>query len=140
MMRARRSCAPRRWAILSGEPVDEEVASRRLGYALARHHVAMRVSSGASEVPGLERAVERGRGGARSGRAARRALRRRAVRRLVGLVRSPGDRRARALRAAAGVCVAFGRPAEGIAGFRSSHGQALQAARIGSLAGTRDPR
>ena len=33
-----------------------------------------------------------------------------------------------------GVLVAFGRPAKGIAGFRSSHAEALQAARIGSLA------
>jgi DNA-binding PucR family transcriptional regulator len=33
------------------------------------------------------------------------------------------------------VLVAFGRPAEGLAGFRSSHAEALQAARIASLAG-----
>src|SRR4051812_11711940 len=44
-------------AIVGGDPVDTEAASRRLGYELRRHHVAMRVSSGASEVEGLERAV-----------------------------------------------------------------------------------
>jgi hypothetical protein len=43
--------------IVGGDPIDTEAASRRLGYELRRHHVAMRVSSGASEVEGLERAV-----------------------------------------------------------------------------------
>src|SRR3954452_15055671 len=45
-------------AIIGGDPVDEEVASRRLGYDLRRHHVALRVASWGSEVRGLERAVE----------------------------------------------------------------------------------
>jgi hypothetical protein len=34
-----------------------------------------------------------------------------------------------------GVLVAFGRPGEGIAGFRRSHAEVLQAARVASLAG-----
>jgi hypothetical protein len=42
-------------AVLAGEPIDEELAVRRLGYELRRHHVALRVSSSASEVRGLER-------------------------------------------------------------------------------------
>src|SRR5438105_2691720 len=45
-------------AILAGEPVDEEAASRRLGYDLRRHHIALRVACASSAVRGLERAVE----------------------------------------------------------------------------------
>lgn len=44
-------------SILAGEPIDEELAVQRLGYELRRHHVALRVSSSASEVRGLERAA-----------------------------------------------------------------------------------
>ncbi|MGZ8634311.1 MAG: hypothetical protein ACXWZZ_10740, partial [Solirubrobacteraceae bacterium] len=44
-------------AILAGEPIDEEAASRRLGYELRRHHDALRISAGGSEARGLERAV-----------------------------------------------------------------------------------
>jgi hypothetical protein len=42
-------------SVLAGEPIDEELAVQRLGYELRRHHVALRVSSSASEVRGLER-------------------------------------------------------------------------------------
>jgi hypothetical protein len=120
--------------ILSGEPVDEEGASRRLGYALRRHHVAMRVSSGASEVPGLERAVAEAAGALGPGEP------------LVvpsgaalfdvwwGSFDPVATDGLESYEPPRGVLVAFGKPAEGIAGFRSSHGQALQAARIGSLA------
>src|SRR3954470_2072600 len=44
-------------AILAGEAIDEEVADRRLGYELRRHHVALRLTSGVAEVRGLERAA-----------------------------------------------------------------------------------
>jgi hypothetical protein len=44
-------------AILGDAPLDEEVASRQLGYELRRHHVALRVWSSAKVVSGLERAV-----------------------------------------------------------------------------------
>ena len=54
----RRCAAARRHvrSILAGEPIDEELAVQRLGYEL-RRHVALRVSSSASEVRGLERAA-----------------------------------------------------------------------------------
>ena len=38
-------------AILAGEPVDEEVASRRLGYDLRRHHVAAHRGRGSGSRP-----------------------------------------------------------------------------------------
>jgi hypothetical protein len=44
-------------AVLAGESVDEELAVRRLGYELRRHHVALRASSSASGVRGLEPAA-----------------------------------------------------------------------------------
>ena len=45
-------------AIVGGEPVDEEAASRRLGYDLRRYHVALRIAVPGSEVRGIERAVD----------------------------------------------------------------------------------
>ena len=44
--------------ILAGEPIDEEVASRRLGYQLGRDHIGLRIASTGSEIRGLERAVD----------------------------------------------------------------------------------
>jgi hypothetical protein len=44
-------------AILAGERVDEEAASRRLGYEVRRHHVAVRVTGSGTEISGVERAV-----------------------------------------------------------------------------------
>jgi PucR C-terminal helix-turn-helix domain/GGDEF-like domain len=121
-------------AILEGEAVDVEAASRRLGYELRRHHVALRVSSGAHAVEGLERAV---------GEAAAAVC--------------PGDPvvipsgaarfdvwcgsfdplmtdRLESYEPPRGVLVAFGKPSEGVAGFGASHIEAVQAARIHSLA------
>ena len=44
-------------AILGGDPVDEEAASRRLGYDPRRHYVALPIAAAGSQVRGLERAV-----------------------------------------------------------------------------------
>ncbi len=92
-------------AILAGEPIDEEAASRRLGYELRRHHVAR---------------ADRGRG--KRGHAASSAPSTRPRRPLgageplvvasgaarfdvwCGSFDAAGDRRARALRAAARAC------------------------------------
>ena len=87
-------------AILAGEPIDEEVASRRLGYELGRHHLALRVASAGSEIRGLERAVDEAAAALGVGAAARPRVGRGAIRRLVRVVRRPGNRGARALRAA----------------------------------------
>jgi hypothetical protein len=122
-------------SILAGEPIDEEAASRRLGYDLRRHHVALRVSSGASAVRGLERAVDEAvvaLGGREplivpSG-AARFDV-------WCGSFDPPAIAALEAYEPPPGVLVAFGKPAAGVAGFSSSHAQALQAARICSLTG-----
>jgi DNA-binding PucR family transcriptional regulator len=121
-------------AILAGEPVDQEVASRQLGYELRRHHLALRVSSRATEVHGLERAVSEAAAALGPGEP------------LVvptgaalfdvwwGSFDPVATDGLESYEPPPGVLVAFGKPAEGIAGFRSSHEEALQAARIASLA------
>ncbi|WP_156028134.1 PucR family transcriptional regulator [Candidatus Solirubrobacter pratensis] len=121
-------------AILGGEPVDEEAASRRLGYDLRLHHVALRVSSGASEVRGLERAVADAAATLAIGKplvvpsgAARFDL-------WCGSFDPPATDRLERYEPVPGVLIAFGRPAEGVGGFLRSHVEALQAARIRSLA------
>jgi hypothetical protein len=121
-------------AILAGETIDEEVAVGRLGYELRRHHVALRVSSGAGEVRGLERAAME-----------------------AAAVLGPGAPLVVPSGIASldvwcgsyepldpdglddyeppeGVRVAFGDPGGGVAGFRRTHAEALQAARIAALA------
>jgi DNA-binding PucR family transcriptional regulator len=121
-------------AILAGEPVDEETLTGRLGYEIRRHHVALRISSRATEVRGLERAIREaaaalGPGeplvvpsGAASFDAWWGAFDDADT---TGLERyAPPD----------GVRVAFGRPGHGLEGFRRSHEEAVQAARVASLA------
>jgi hypothetical protein len=114
--------------------VDQEVASRQLGYELRRHHLALRVSSRATEVHGLERAVSEAAAALGPGEP------------LVvptgaalfdvwwGSFDPVATDGLESYEPPPGVLVAFGKPAEGIAGFRSSHEEALQAARIASLA------
>jgi DNA-binding PucR family transcriptional regulator len=122
-------------AILRGDPVDTEAASRRLGYELRRHHVAMRVSSGASEVEGLERAV--GEAASALGGGEPLVVASGAARFDVwcGSFDPPATEALERYEPPPSVLVAFGNPGEGIPGFRSSYGEAKQAARIGALVG-----
>ncbi len=122
-------------AILAGEPTDEEAATRKLGYELRRHHVALRIGSATSEVRGLERAVEEAAATLGPGKplvvpsgAARFDV-------WCGSFDMPKTDGLELYEPPTGVIVAFGRPGEGIAGFRASHAEALQAARIASLTG-----
>jgi hypothetical protein len=121
-------------AILRGEPVDEEAASRRLGYDLRPHHVALRVSCGASEVRGLERAVTEAAATLAAGRPL--VVASGAVRFDVwcGSFDPPVSDRLERYEPPPGVLIAFGRPAAGTAGFCRSHAESLQAARVRSLA------
>jgi DNA-binding PucR family transcriptional regulator len=125
--------------ILAGDPVDTDAASRRLGYELHRHHVALRVSSGASEVEGLERAV----GEAAAALAAREPLviASGAARFDVwcGSFDPPATEALEHYEPPPRVRVAFGKPGTGVAGFRRSHGEAKQAARIAALVGDARP-
>jgi PucR C-terminal helix-turn-helix domain/GGDEF-like domain len=122
-------------AILAGDPIDTETASRRLGYELRRQHVAMRISSGAHEVEGLERAVGEAASALAGGEplviasgAARFDV-------WCGSFDRPATEALESYEPPPGVLVAFGKPGEGVAGFSSSYEEAKQAARIRALVG-----
>jgi hypothetical protein len=126
-------------AILAGEPVDEEAASRRLGYELRRHHVAVRVTGAGTQISGVERAV--GEAAAALGTKDPLVVASGATRFDVwcGSFAAPATDALERYEPPPGVLVAVGTPGEGIAGFRRSHAEALQAARIGSLRGAESP-
>src|SRR6476619_8285874 len=122
-------------ALVGGDAVDPEASSRRLGYELRRHHVAMRVSSGSSEVEGLERAV--GEAAAALGGGEPLVIASGAARFDVwcGSFDPPATEGLEHYEPPPRVLVAFGKPGAGGAGFRNSYGEAKQAARIGALIG-----
>src|ERR1700754_496841 len=126
-------------AIVGGDAIDPEAASRRLGYELRRHHVAMRVSSGASEVEGLERAVREAAAALAGGEPLVVAFGAARFEVWCGSFEPPATEALERYEPPAGVLVAFGKPGEGVAGFRSSYGEAKQAARIGALVGDSKP-
>ena len=120
-------------AILAGEAIDEELAVRRLGYELRRHHVALRVSGGAGELRGLERATVEAAAALGPGEPL-------VIPSAVATVDvwwgsyepvavDPLER----YEPPPGIRVAFGEPGHGVAGFRRSHGDAAQAARVAAL-------
>ncbi len=121
-------------AILGGEPIDEEVGSRRLGYELRRHHLALRVASAGGEIRGLERAVDEAAAAVGSGQPLVVASGAGRFDMWCGSYTNPSTNGLERYEPPPGVLVAFGTPGQGFAGFRSSHAEALQAARIGSLA------
>jgi DNA-binding PucR family transcriptional regulator len=126
-------------AIVGGGAIDPEAASRRLGYELRRHHVAMRVSSGASEVEGLERAVREAAAALTGGEPLVVASGAARFEVWCGSFDPPATDALERYEPPPGVLVAFGKPGEGVAGFRSSYGEAKQAARIGALVGDSKP-
>jgi hypothetical protein len=124
-------------AILAREPVDEEAASRRLSYDLRRHHVCLRVSSVGREPVEPERAATEaadllGLGDplvVRAGVATLDVW--------CGSYGLPDPQPSDALEdydPPKGIRVAFGTSGHGLAGFRCSHDEALQAAHVASLA------
>jgi hypothetical protein len=121
-------------AILAGEAIDGEVADRRLGYELRRHHVALRLTSGVAEVRGLERAATEA--AALLGPSEPLVVLSGAASLDVwcGAYEAPSVDGLEAYQPPEGIRVAFGAPAHAVAGFRSSHAEALQAARIAGLA------
>jgi DNA-binding PucR family transcriptional regulator len=121
-------------AILGGDAVNEDVAGVRLGYELRREHVALRLWGGASEVRGLERAAAEA--AAALGTSAPLVVPSGAAS-VDAWCGSYDPIAADALdgyEPPAGIRVAYGNAAYGVTGFRSSHAQALQAARVVALA------
>jgi hypothetical protein len=122
-------------AILAGEPLDGEVAGRRLGYELRRHHVALRVSGRGSELRGLERTAREAAAAVGAGDPLVVATGAATVDVWSGALRAPSPLTGLdAYVPPEGILVAVGTPGHGIDGFRRSHAEALQAARVAALA------
>ncbi len=129
--------------ILAGAPIDAALAGRRLGYELDRHHTA---------VIAWLRAHEEGRDTHAAMEAAIAAIRDRlgvtralfqplgilSIATWMGTHDALSSRQLDDLRfdmeAAPGVRIAIGEPAYGIAGFRQSHNEAVEARRVAELA------
>jgi DNA-binding PucR family transcriptional regulator len=123
-------------AILAREPLDEETLPGRLGYDIRRTHVALRVASGTSEIRGLERAAREAAAALAPGEPLVVPSGAASLDVWAGSY-EPVDTRALArYEPPEGVRVAFGKPARGLDGFRRSHHEAVQAARIAALAGS----
>jgi hypothetical protein len=126
-------------AILAGEVIDEEVATGRLGYALDRHHVALRMWGGTEELRGLERAAREA--AARLGSSDPLVVPMAVASLDVwwGSYEAVEVAALESYEPPDGIRVAFGAPGHGVAGFRRSHVEAMHAARIVTLAGGRAP-
>ncbi len=119
-------------ALLGGDAIDEEVASGRLGYELRRHHVALRVAS-SGEPRGLERAATEAAAVlgvpeplvVASGVASLDVW--------CGFFDPPAATALDDYTPPDGIRVAVGSVAHGLDGFRRSHVEATQAARIAAL-------
>jgi DNA-binding PucR family transcriptional regulator len=122
-------------AILAGEPVDEETLHGRLGYDIRRRHVAMRVGSCTSEVRGLERAAREAAAAVAPGEPLIVPSGAASLDVWSGSYDAVDTTRLQRYEPPEGIRVAFGRPARGLEGFRRSHGEAVQAARVAALAG-----
>ncbi|MCK9247407.1 MAG: helix-turn-helix domain-containing protein [Solirubrobacteraceae bacterium] len=122
-------------ALLAGEPVDEEAAPARLGYELRRWHVGLRISARGREVGGLDRAV----GDIADALGLRDPLVVRAgatqIDAWIGGFDPPDLAPLDALELPDGVRVAVGEPGAGVPGFRASHEDAVEAARVADLVG-----
>ena len=123
-------------AILAGEPLDEETLPGRLGYDVRRTHVAMRVSSGTSEIRGLERAAQEAAAALAPGEPLVVPSGAASLDVWAGSYEPLHTRALARYEPPEGVRVAFGKPARGLDGFRRSHQEAVQAARVASLAGS----
>jgi DNA-binding PucR family transcriptional regulator len=121
-------------AILAAAAIDEELAARRLGYELRRRHVALRVSTSTSEVRGLERAVTEAAAALGPGEPLVLPSAAAAVDVWWGSYDEPDTGALEDYQPPEGIRVAFGSPGEGVAGFRRSHGEAVQAAWLAALA------
>src|SRR2546421_597146 len=128
-------------AILTGEPIDEEVASRRLGYELRRHNVGLRVTGengAAGDLCGLERAAQEAAATLGCGHPLVVAAGAAVLRVWCGSPEPPSLQKLGELESYVppkSIRVAAGRPRFGAEGFRRSHDEAAEAARVASLAG-----
>jgi len=123
-------------AILAREPLDEEILPGRLGYDVRRTHVAMRVASGTSEIRGLERAAHEAAAALAPGEPLIVPSGAATLDVWAGSYEPVDTRALERYEPPEGVRVAFGKPGRGLDGFRRSHHEAVQAARVAALAGS----
>lgn len=123
-------------AILAREPLDEETLPGRLGYDVRRTHVAMRVASGTSEIRGLERAAREAAAALAPGEPLVVPSGAASLDVWAGSYEPVDTRALERYEPPEGVRVAFGKPGRGLDGFRRSHHEAVQAARVAALAGS----
>ncbi len=121
-------------SILAGDAIDEEVAGRRLGYELRRHHVGLRVSSRSGELRGLERAAAEATAALGVGASLIVPSGVASLDLWCGSYNPIAVAELEAYTPPDGIGVAAGASGQGIAGFRRSHAEALRAARIAALA------
>ena len=127
-------------AILTGEPIDEEIATRRLGYDLRRHHLALRITSTGNTSNWLERAATEAAHAAGLSEPLIATTGHACVDVWVGCFDTPTPEvlaRLEAYQPPEGIAVAVGTTGKGLDGFRASHEQARHAARIAALSGPR---
>lgn len=130
--------------ILAGEPIDSAVASRRLGYELERRHVAVIAwlqahEEGRDTHAAMEAAIAQVRERLGATRALVHPLGVLSIAAWMSTHDAVSPRQLDDLRfdtqASSGVRIAMGEPGHGIAGFRQSHDEAVEARRVAELAG-----
>jgi DNA-binding PucR family transcriptional regulator len=120
--------------ILAGQPVDEETLHGRLGYDIRRQNVAIRVASATNEVRGLERAAREAAATVAAGEPLIVPSGAVSFDVWAGSYDAIDTTQLERFEPPEGIRVAFGRPGHGLEGFRRSHREAVQAARVASLA------
>jgi len=125
-------------AVLAGDPVDVDDASRRLGYDLRRHHVALRITASPDAAGALDDAAHEAARAVGSSDPLVIPTGMTCTDVWVGSFDRPGDDllpRIEAHEPPSGITVAVGDVARGPDGFRRSHEQACHATRVAGLAG-----
>ena len=129
--------------ILAGAPIDAALASRRLGYELDRRHTAVIAwlqahEEGRDTHAAMEAAIAAVRDRLGATGALVQPLGILSIAAWIGTRDAVSPRQLDDLRfdthAAPGVRIATGEPGHGIAGFRQSHNEAIQARRVAELA------
>lgn len=127
-------------ALLAGELLDDEVATRKLGYDLHRHHLALRLWGDNDEAGGLERAAHEAAAAIGCNSPLIVACSIAALDVWCGFDAAAAEliERLADYRPPAGIRLASGGvPTAGISGFRQAHHEATQAAHVAALAGPR---
>lgn len=127
-------------ALLAGELIDDEVATRRLSYDLRRHHLALHLWGDNDQAGGLERAAHEAAASVGCSSPLIVACSTAALDVWCGFDAAPAEliERLADYRPPAGIRLASGgMPMAGISGFRQAHHEATQAAHVAELAGPR---